>query len=122
MGYKALCEGGGFFFLETVVGLVVHFSPPFEVTPAQVNGPFSCLPLPFSARGLLGAETTASAGPRRVCPYDLRDAWPGVALGLASTQEEDVPVLEPQKRIFQPDLGPLSRAHIGGRSRAQFPI
>lgn len=104
------------------MGLVVPLSPPFEVTPAQVNGPLSCLPFPFSARGMLGAGATASAGLRRVCPCDLRAACPGVALGLTSTQEEDVPVLDPQKRIFQPDLGPLSRAHIGGRSRAQFPI
>ncbi|ELK02172.1 Cell division control protein 42 like protein [Pteropus alecto] len=61
---------------------------------------------------MLGAGATASAGLRRVCPCDLRAAYPGVALGLTSTQEEDVPVLDPQKRIFQPDLGPLSRAHI----------
>lgn len=122
MGYKPLRGGGGFFFLKSVVGLVVPLSPPFEVTPAQVNGPFSCLPLPFSARGLLGAGATVSAGPRRVCPCDLRSAWPGVALGFASSQEEDVPILDPQKRIFQPNLGRLSRAHIGGRSRAQFPI
>lgn len=106
------------------MGLVVPLFPALRGDTCAGERPLSCLPLPFSARGLLAAGAAASAWPAlKGCALAVcRLLWLDVALGLASPQEEDVPLLHPQKRLFQPGLGPPSRAHVGGRSRAQFPI